>query len=868
MVYNPAGVFDAGYFSQVSQAGALPVFDTELMADDKVISHIDELAKSGFLFGIRISAARENIFNYLNEQVIRNCDAVIVSYDNIDELKKFRPGTSPYTIITEVTDIGINDILEAIDPHALILRGFEAPGRCSRYTSFILLQWYAEKSRFPFFVHGGVGYFTAAGMFAAGASGLVLDNQLFLAEEAPVCDEVRTLIMKLEESDSLSVADGSGVRRRFFSKLGTKIVKEMKKKADSGTYSEKLSSLYDEVRKYYLPVDKGNGDPMQRLFYLGQDAIFARYFAKDTRKTGEIIQNFFKRINEELSLIDSHDPMVEGSILAREHGTRFPIVQGPMANISDSVEFAKKVYEAGALPFFAMGSLPPDLAEGLITGGNEHVKSYGAGMIGVLAFNKNLPEHMEIVKKHRAPFALFAAGTPSVVKELEASGTKAYLHTPSMSMLENAISTGCRRFIFEGTEAGGHVGNLSSMVLWELALEMVHSLPESQAREIRLLFAGGVGTVHGSHFISGMTSSTAMRGCGIGVQVATPYLFTKEILETGALTKVYQDVMCRENGTIIIGDTVGLHARTVASPFSKRIHENEVHRVTENIPLTERKELFEHDNTGSLLIGAKAFHLDFSEPGKVNKIPADEKEQYEKGNFMAGDILAVDDKQITITEIHERIISRKELMNRTLGEIEIIFGDTGTIRDEIAIIGMGCVYPDAKNPDEYWQNIISKRYSIKDMPDERLKPVYYDKDKKAEDKTYTKIAAHVHDYVFDNKKYGYSDVEADGLSRSQKMILDAAMNAVRDAGYMNEWKKLPSKRTAVIIASCLTNEMNSDLQLKYYYPELLYYLEQIDEFRSLGEDQKQKIRDKLKMAVPGHLMIFLKAHQYMRKRQE
>jgi acyl transferase domain-containing protein/NAD(P)H-dependent flavin oxidoreductase YrpB (nitropropane dioxygenase family)/acyl carrier protein/NAD(P)-dependent dehydrogenase (short-subunit alcohol dehydrogenase family) len=853
IVYNPSGVFDQDYFQHCAEAGAFPVFDTEFISDEDVISHLSVLAERGFLFGIRIAADRIDLINRLNSNPVPNCEKTVIYYNRIYDLAQFNPVNSGYPIIIEVTDIDINDILEGVAPEALILKGIEAQGKVSSYTSFVLLQWYAEKTEYPFFVHGGAGYFTAAGMFAAGASGIVLDSQLYLAEECPVSEQIRNVLSNLEESDSTVLTDSSGTKRRFFSKLGTKIVKDLKLKEESGFYNDKDISLYDEIESHYSPVDGIKDNPAQKLFYLGQDAVFAKYFVKKSAKISEIISDLFSHIEHAISMIDSHDPVVENSLLAAEHGTRYPIVQGPMANISDNAAFAAKIYENGALPFMAVGSLPSDIAENMLSSVKKDLPKFGAGMIGVPAFNKHLADHMEIVKKNKIPFALFAAGNPSLIKELEAAGTKAYLHTPSMPMLANAVSAGCRRLIFEGTEAGGHVGNLSSMVLWELALETVSSLPDSTVKELRLLFAGGIGTSRGSHFVSGMASSTAGKGCGIGVQVSTSYLFTSEIVGTGALGKLYQEVICREKGTLVIGDTVGLLARTVASPFSKRIHENEIRRVTENIPLHERKELFEHDNTGSLLISAKAFHLDFSDPVNIKKIPSDETEQYEKGNFMAGDIIACNENEITIKDVHDTLINRKEIMFRTLNGLELQFGENSSIRDEIAVIGIGCIYPDASGPDEFWNNIVSKKYSISEMPETRLKPFYYSSDKKAEDRTYSKIAGIVKDYKFDYEHFGYSPDESERLSRSLKMILEASDQAVSDAGYNGSEKKLPAERTAVIIASCLTNELNSDLQLKYYYPEILSRLEQVEGFISLGEIEKQLIRDRLKEGLAqGH----------------
>ena len=89
IVYNPTGVFDLKYFSNCAEAGALPVLDAELISDEDLLCHLDELAKSEFLFGIRISAARKNIIDKLNEHFISNCDTIVICYDYLDQLKSF-----------------------------------------------------------------------------------------------------------------------------------------------------------------------------------------------------------------------------------------------------------------------------------------------------------------------------------------------------------------------------------------------------------------------------------------------------------------------------------------------------------------------------------------------------------------------------------------------------------------------------------------------------------------------------------------------------------------------------------------------------------------------------------------------------------
>ena len=119
----------------------------------------------------------------------------------------------------------------------------------------------------------------------------------------------------------------------------------------------------------------------------------------------------------------------------------------------------------------------------------------------------------------------------------------------------------------------------------------------------------------------------------------------------------------------------------------------------------------------------------------------------------------------------------------------------------------------------------------------------------AQDKSYTKIAAVVKDFVFDHERYGYTQEKAVRLSRSQQMVLETAYRAVADAGYLNDDLKLDPKyaqSTAVVVATCLGNELGNDLHLKYWYPELKHYLNQVEAFNTLEEAERSRLLDHLR----------------------
>lgn len=854
MVYNPVKVFDVRYFTAVFNAGALPVLDTEFLNQDEIIQRVMQLSSRQISFGVRLSNHDHQLIEKIKAKHITHLDAVVVALSKKDTPADFS-GFSDTKIILEIKDINMNEAIRKISPHGLILKGNEAGGRVSKYASFILMQWYLKNSHLPVFVHGGVGKYTAAGMFAAGVSGIVMDSQFLMTNEAPVSDNFKKLLSMVDESDSTQITfDGKDIYR-VFAKPGTKIIKDLKQKAtELAEDAQGREKVYQLVVDNMAALDNNDTRFIQSLFYLGQDGVFAKDFVKNAKSLSEIIDNLFKTIGEHINYVDEYDPINPGSPFAKNQGTKFPLIQGPMANISDNPDFANKVLEQGALPFFAVGSLPEEAADNMLQDGVRKVDVFGAGLVGIEAFNPMVKKHLEIVKKYNIPYALFAGGIPSQVAELEKAGTKTYLHTPSVSMMKNALKNGCTRFIFEGSEAGGHVGSLSSMVLWEDAIAtLINS--KYDLENLYLVFAGGISTCYASFFISGLTSFLAARGAKIGIQVGTAYLFSNEIVDTKSIKSQYQEIIIKENETMVIGKSLGLWSRTAPTRFARMMIEHETRMLKEKESLEKRKQRFEKRNIGSLLIGAKGFLPDFKNPGAENYTWFNEEEHKEKGNFLVGDSLAFYDEPVTIKEVHNTYFQAKSSLYENINTLEIFSSPKNKINDEIAVVGIGCTLPDADDPEALWDNILEKKYSIGRMPRTRFNyDLYYDPDRSAEDKTYTVLAGHVDHFEFDARRFGYAKDKSKQLSRSQKMVLQTAYKAVENAGLLGNDNRMicgDPKRTAVIIATCLSNELGNDLQLKYWYPQILSMLAETTEYHDLNDEEKQSVNQTLMESLEG-----------------
>jgi|GEM_PF-2741737 3-oxoacyl-(acyl-carrier-protein) synthase/NAD(P)-dependent dehydrogenase (short-subunit alcohol dehydrogenase family) len=125
------------------------------------------------------------------------------------------------------------------------------------------------------------------------------------------------------------------------------------------------------------------------------------------------------------------------------------------------------------------------------------------------------------------------------------------------------------------------------------------------------------------------------------------------------------------------------------------------------------------------------------------------------------------------------------------------------MRSSIAVIGMGCIFPDAMDLSEYWSNIVSGRDSIGDVPDSYwLMSDYYDKDKNKRDKTYSKKAGILNDIAFNPLEFGVMPNDLESISVDQLFALVVAKQALQDAGmYGDNAKSFDRNKTGVILAA-------------------------------------------------------------------
>jgi enediyne polyketide synthase len=136
----------------------------------------------------------------------------------------------------------------------------------------------------------------------------------------------------------------------------------------------------------------------------------------------------------------------------------------------------------------------------------------------------------------------------------------------------------------------------------------------------------------------------------------------------------------------------------------------------------------------------------------------------------------------------------------------------------IAIVGMACRYPDARSPNELWENVLARRRAFRRMPLERLSlRDYLATDPAAPDSIYSTEAALIQGYEFDRMRFRVSGPIFRSVDMVHWLALDVADQAIRDAG-MDQPGALPQETTGVLLGNTLTGEFSRAATLRLRWP--------------------------------------------------
>ncbi|HBV68415.1 MAG TPA: enoyl-[acyl-carrier-protein] reductase FabK [Clostridiales bacterium] len=188
---------------------------------------------------------------------------------------------------------------------------------------------------------------------------------------------------------------------------------------------------------------------------------------------------------------------------------KYPILQGGMAQISDAV-LAAAVSEAGGLGVIASGNNTAEALKKEIKRVKELTnKAFG---VNVMLLSPHAEEVANLLVEENVPVIITGAGNPGKYMKLwKDAGSKIIPVVPSVAFAKHLEKAGADAVICEGTEAGGHVGEITTMCLTPQIVDSV---------KIPVIAAGGIGDGRG---IAAAISLGAQ-----GVQVGTRFLLANE----------------------------------------------------------------------------------------------------------------------------------------------------------------------------------------------------------------------------------------------------------------------------------------------------------------------------------------------------
>jgi acyl transferase domain-containing protein/NAD(P)H-dependent flavin oxidoreductase YrpB (nitropropane dioxygenase family) len=710
----------------------------------------------------------------------------------------------------------------------LILKGNEAGGRVSRRSAFILAQEFSGKLHVPYWIQGGIGTRSAAAVALSGAAGVVLCEQLWLAVEAPP-PPANTSWENLDGSETV-LAGADDAPYRCFSRTGRHALRE-------------LEVAVARQSDWQAQLLAGLLDPALGLLAASQDLAFAAPLARRYGTVGRIVTAVLESMTTGIGQAASQLPLRPGAPLALAHGTRFPIAQGPMTRVSDVAAFANAVAQEGALPFVALAVMRgPEIAT-MLEATRELMgeRPWGVGILGFMPLELR-QEQMSVLRELRPPFAIIAGGRPSQARELDDLGIATYLHVPSPGLLRGFLDAGARRFVFEGSECGGHTGPRSSFVLWQQSIDILAAANLDDPGAMQVLFAGGIHDALSAAMVAVLAAPLVALGVKVGVLMGTAYLFTHEIVASGAIVEEFQRqaIVCDE--TALLQSGVGIYTRCAMTDFCGEFEALRRQLVLDSKSEEETLMALELMNIGRLRIASKGITRN-NDPEAVagqRYIALDAAMQRREGLYMLGEVARLRQRACSMAELHAAVSAGS--MDLLRQHAALAATAAAAVRpaphDDIAIVGMACNFPRAQGLRAYWQNIVRGVDAVREVSDDRWSSaLLFDERRGVPDKVYAKWGGFLDDIAFDPQRYGIAPATLASIEPAQLLTLEVARQALEDAGF--DRRPFARERTACIMAVGGMNDLGTIYNFRTLLPQ---YLDRVD---GLSDEVRRQILDTL-----------------------
>ena len=647
---------------------------------------------------------------------------------------------------------------------------------------------------------GGIAVPEAAAAFlTTGAKGIVFESLHWLTDLANMPAEQKQHVKRLKVDHTGLACFSSGLSCRLFNRGNSQAFTRVQRLACAEDSKNGRDAFIKFIQKNSLHPYESSFE-RNEIIPLGVEACYANSFHERYGSiTEDAVNSFLLDIIESCVSAHKKSNALSSSMTAADMGTRFPIVQGAMSWITDNPEFAKAVADGGALPTVALGTLPGSdldpMCSRLIEIMNGH--PFALNLVA-LQENPFREEHFKLIRRMKPKFAVIGAGSPSMADVFADDGIETIYVAPNTDMFKLACDSGIRWVICEGNEAGGHVGPLTTLTFAQSILDLKRRNPGIY-ENIRVILAGGI---HNR-----LTACMAMMMGADAIQMGTSYLATREIVETGALSEVYQQMILDSlpGETVLTGQTVGLSVRSLNTPRIQALRFLEHQYVIGRIDESTYRSKVEVLAAGSLSKAAKC-------KDETGGTFIDASVCREQGQFMAGSSSGALKRLCTVKELHHEVadapIEISHIALRQNRENEPVRGPlyerhTVKMKDEpnnerIAVTGIAIMNSLGRTPEEIWSASMRLKSGIIDVPESRWNmKEYFSSDLGVPEKSYCTVAA-FHDFNFSRKELGVSPHDFKTMAQSTKQTLWLAGQCIHDSGILES--SIPPEKIGVLVS--------------------------------------------------------------------
>lgn len=316
-------------------------------------------------------------------------------------------------------------------------------------------------------------------------------------------------------------------------------------------------------------------------------------------------------------------------------GTRYAIMGGAMSWVSER-NLVSAISNAGGFGVIACGSMNPELLHAEIVATKAMTdKPFGVNLI---TMHPDLDRLVDVCLELGVSHVVLAGGLPpgAAIKKLKDGGVKVICFAPALSLAKRLVRSGADALVIEGSEAGGHIGPVSTSVLAQEILPNFTELP--------VFVAGGIG--RGETIVNYLEMGAA------GVQLGTRFVCATECIAHENFKKAFIKASARD-----AMPTVQIDPRFPVIPVRAITNKG-----TETFMQTQRA-VIDKFNAGELNQTDAQLEIEHFWAGALKRAAIDG--DVEGGSLMAGQIVGMVKSEQSMDEIFT------ELMDQAYASLDV-----------------------------------------------------------------------------------------------------------------------------------------------------------------------------------------------------